>query len=70
MFYTGSSTIHETDNGFSRGRSSAGVSPQYGNRKIRLHIPFAVFPSVYMSARKDSKATEEAFMKNAVGDLL
>ena len=30
----------------------------------------SVFPSVYMSARKDSKATEEAFIKNAVGDLL
>jgi len=44
--YTDSSAILETDNDPNRGLSSAGVSPQYGNRKIHRNVRLAVCLSV------------------------
>ena len=39
------------------------------NTGITMFGSLSICPSVYMSARKDPRTTEEAFMKNAVGDL-
>jgi hypothetical protein len=37
---------------------------------MHRHVQLAVCPSVYMSAGMDSRTTEEAFIKNAVGDII
>jgi hypothetical protein len=44
--------------------------PNKGIEKyIAMSGSLSVWPSVYMSALKNSRTTEEVFMKNAVGDL-
>jgi len=44
--------------------------PNKGIEKyIAMSGSLSLCPSVYMSARKDSRTTEEAFLKNAFGDL-